>query len=184
MAAQTTQTWWQERSLSTKNSMLVSLMAVIIAACMAAIGIRAWAKPDQGYSNEVVPDFWVGPSTVGQSLKNATEVLTYPIQQQRPTRNRVHVFVAFDQEGHRYRVGVVSFAEVSLVSPRLIKKHWAMTNGPCVIMPGIGGGKEVHKQVTVPLRSQLGAPLDELEMFAADPPNGVQQTLTNKKNHL
>ena len=85
----------------------------------------------------------------------------------------MHVFVAFDQEGHRYRVGVDSFAEVSLVSPRLIKKHWAVTTGPVVIMRGIGGGKAVHKQVNVPLRSQWGAPLDELEMFAAEPPNGV-----------
>ena len=173
MAAQTTQTWWQARSLSTKQSMLVSLIAVIIAACMAAICIRAWVNPDQGYRNDVVPDFWVGLSTVGQSLKNPTEALNYPIQQRRPTRNRVHVFVAFDQEGYRYRVGMDSFAEVSLVSPRLIKEHWAMTNDPGVIMRGIGGGKEVHKQVTVPLRSQWGAPLDELERFAAEPPNGV-----------
>ena len=81
--------------------------------------------------------------------------------------------MAFDQEGYRYRVGVDSFAEVSLISPRLIKEHWAVTNGPGVIMRGIGGGKEVHKQVTVPPRSQWGAPLDELEMFAAEPPNGV-----------
>ena len=70
--------------------------------------------------------------------KNATETLTYPIQRTRPTRNRVHVFIAFDQEGCRYRAGVDSFAEVSLISPRLIKEHWTVTNGPGVIMRGIG----------------------------------------------
>ena len=39
MAAHTTRSWWKDGSLSTKNSMLMSLVAVIIAACIAAIGI-------------------------------------------------------------------------------------------------------------------------------------------------
>ena len=67
MVAHSTQTWWNDRSHSTKKTMLLSLIAVIMAACMAAIGIRAWVDPDQGYSEGLVPDFWVGPSTMGQS---------------------------------------------------------------------------------------------------------------------
>ena len=39
MAAHTTQTWWKARSHSTKKSMMLSLVAMIMAACMAAVGI-------------------------------------------------------------------------------------------------------------------------------------------------
>ena len=57
----------------------------------------------------------------------------YARQQQKSTNTKVHVFIAFevsfDDDGTAYHVGVDSFAEVSLISPRLVKEmaasYWA-----------------------------------------------------------
>ena len=67
--------------------------------------------------------------------------------------HRVHVFTAFDDLGNPYRVGVDSFAEISLIDPDVIKPQWNRTSKQ-VWASGIGGKKLASEFMTMPFRAQ------------------------------
>ena len=71
--------------------------------------------------------------------------------------SQIHTFVAFDKLGNRYRVGVDSYAEISLISPTLVKPSWDTIelNAASIQMSGIGGKELATKAVTLPLHIKV-----------------------------
>ena len=68
------------------------------------------------------------------------------------SRSRIHTFVAFDKLGNRYRVGVDSYAEISMISTNAVKASWDTINlkAAAVKMSGIGGLKLANKAMVLP----------------------------------
>ena len=91
------------------------------------------------------------------------------------TRPRVHVFTSFDAAGKMYRVGVDSFAEISLISAAIIQGLWQVTelHAAPVRMVGIGGGKIASKAVTLPISLQWAQKPVDMQLYVGDTPEGV-----------
>ena len=161
-----------------KQMIIMVIIGICIASICAAFGINTWTSPSESehhYTrlNAVRPDCWTNDSAIPDSLQNSRNASVYPISNPNPSRSKVHVFTAFDTEGAMYRVGVDSFAEISLIAPHLVKDHWDKNTEASVSMKGIGGRKVAEHCVTVPLKAQWGAPTDHFDVFAIEPPHGV-----------
>ena len=156
----------------------MAAFGIVIASIIAAFGIHMWTSPYDNHShcerfNAVKPDCWKNDSAIPDSFKSARDANMYPIENPNPVKSKVHVFTAFDSDGTSYRVGVDSFAEISLISPQLVKNDWSQRTGSGMRMKGIGKAVVADHSVTVPLKSQWGAPTDYFDLFALEPPHGV-----------
>ena len=116
------------------------------------------------------------PNMPHQSLQASQIVNVYPGTTEATadtSGSTVHIFIAFDEEGRSYRVGVDSFAEVSLISPTFVRKHWNTHTNANVNLSGIGGKRLASIAADVPLRLQWAAPLDTHAMFISETPPSV-----------
>ena len=86
--------------------------------------------------------------------------------------HRVHVFTAFDDRGNPYRVGVDSFAEISLIDPDVIKPQWNRTRKQ-VWASEIGGKQLASEFTTMPFKAQWGAATDQFDLYVIKPPDGI-----------
>lgn len=149
---------------------------MILAVVMAAIGIHAWddSKPtDNG--TEIVPNV--------EWYAREDEYFDRRIDEHR-TKNvsciakgltpysQIHTFVAFDELGNRYRVGVDSYAEMS---PSGVKPNWDTIDlkAASIRMSGIGGKELATKAVKMPIRLQWGQPAFGSTLYVGDIPKGV-----------
>ena len=91
------------------------------------------------------------------------------------SRSRVHTFVAFDKLGNRYRVGVDSYAEMAMISKKVVKASWDTVDlkAAAVKISDVGGSKLANKAVLLPTSLQWGQPPVNMSLYVGDTPYGV-----------
>ena len=91
------------------------------------------------------------------------------------SRSRVHTFVLFDKLGNRYRVGVDSYAEISMITTKAVKASWDTIDlkAAAVKMSDIGGTKLANKAIILPTLLQWGQPPVNVSLYVGDTPYGV-----------
>ena len=94
---------------------------------MAAIGIHAWHDASEHQNTAAAPDVeWYSRDEdymMRRANGNRNRTIACATTQM-ASRSRVHTFVAFDKLGNRYRVGVDSYAEISMISKKAVKPSW------------------------------------------------------------
>ena len=88
-------------SSAAQKASIYSVVCLIIMGSLAALGILLFTTPVPN----ILPDCWHVSATVGQSLPSTPEAPGFP-STANDARHRVHVFIAFDEEGNSYCVGV------------------------------------------------------------------------------
>ena len=106
------------------------IVSIVIAMIVAALGIHAWDKPDHDTDTASTPDM--------EWYSRDVDFINWRVHENRADivscisnvakRPRVHVFTAFDAPGKMYRIGVNSFAEISMISAAKIERSWEVTD--------------------------------------------------------
>ena len=94
---------------------------------MAAIGIHAWHDASEHQSSAAAPDVEWYSRDEDYVMRRVNEHRTRTVAcaaTEMASRRRAHTFVAFDKLGNRYRVGVDSYAEISMISKKAVKASW------------------------------------------------------------
>ena len=177
-ACDTAERTWRMIPSSVRQWSKWILVTLTLSMIMAAIGIHACNDIAEQHGSTVVPDVEWYSRDDDYVLRRVNENLTKTVAcaaSEKTNRSRIHTFVAFDKAGNRYRVGVDSYAEISMISTKAIKASWETIDlkAAAVKMSGIGGSKLANKAVTLPTLLQWGQPPVNMTLYVGDTPYGV-----------
>ena len=160
------------KMMATSSPRTLTVIATTAAICIIAawLGINSQSESSQHDHHAIEPGLWFN--------KNDPAIWQTRARTVHPTTtddHRIHTFVAFDDDGRPYRVGVDSFAEISLISPKMSDRttNWTRNTGCGISMRGLGGKRVASETVTMKFRAQWAAPCDEFELVEYDTPFGV-----------
>ena len=111
-------TAWRMIPISIRQWCKWIIITLTLSVIMAAIGIHAWHNANEHQNTAAAPDVAWYSRDEDYMMRRANENRTRTIDcatTQMASRSRVHTFVAFDKLGNRYRVGVDSYAEISMI---------------------------------------------------------------------
>ena len=154
------------------------LITLTLSMIMAAIGIHAWNDVNEQHSSAAAPDVeWYSRDedyVMRRVNENCTKTVACAAREM-ASRSRIHTFVAFDKLGNRYCVGVDSYAEISMISTKVVKASWDTIDlkAAAVKMSGIGGSKLANKAVVLPTLLQWGQSPVNMSLYIGDTPYGV-----------
>ena len=119
--ASTPMVMWKTMNHQTKSFIKSCASASIMLLITAALGIYTWESPETSFRaidtgrlrNPM--DGWGDSNKISDALAQVQQRNISAVATDQDT-HRVHVFTAFDDLGNPYRVGVDSFAEISLIS--------------------------------------------------------------------
>ena len=176
MTGMITKTWsavgqaWRALPYNIRQWCTWIMISAVLAMIMAALGIHAWKDTDPPNRNVDAPDVeWYSRDDDHIVRKiDENRARTVPCISKNMTRqSRIHKFIAFDKLGNRYRVGVDSYAEISLISPSVVRESWDTTdlNAASIGMSGIGGKKLATKAVKLPIQLHWKQPAFDSRLY-------------------
>jgi hypothetical protein len=155
-----------------------TIVTLILSIIMAAIGIHAWHDASEQHIVDAAPDIEWYSREEDYMMRRADENRTKTIAcatTRMTSRSRIHTFVAFDKLGNRYRIGVDSYAEISMISKKVVKPSWDTIDlkAAAVKMSGVGGSKLANTAVILPTLLQWGQPPVNMSLYVGETPHGV-----------